>query len=189
MLANMNKSERLHNQGSREQVITPELKLSMELRDACENLLLEKGKNVIDVNELAAYCFPIVGPLPGIMRGIRNKVNNPVDNIRHKNIKLKVGYPNLRPSREGEFIEIKCPSVNPPNAKFIDVMGLVWDYSRWLRIYRNQGAEIMGYKPDKGMFGTGLGVRPIVIRKASKRELEYFKHQINQSSRSPVEHK
>lgn len=186
MLANMNQSERLHNQGYKEQVITPELKLSMELRATCERLLQEKGQTVIDVDELALYFFPVVGPLPGVMKSIRNKIINPVDNIRHKDLRVKIGYPNLRSSRSGEFIHIKCPGVSPTNSKFIDVIGLEEHRDTWLRLHSSRSATIMGYKPNKGIVGT-FGVRPVEVRPAFSRELEYYKHQIYQSS--PVEHK
>lgn len=177
----MSQSERLYNQGYEEQVITPELKLSMELRATCENLLREKGKTIIDSKELALhYYLPILMPL-GIIKSIRTKIN-PIDLVRHRSVKLKN-------NRVDGFVQIACPGVDPSKAKFIDVK-VSPDYEEyergeeWLRLYKDQNARFMGYKTPTG---SSSWPNPIEVRPAFGAELAFYQNQINQSS--PVEHK
>lgn len=178
----MSQSERLHNQGSKEQVMTPELKLSMELWTTCEKLLQEGGKTIIDSKELALHIYlPILMPL-GIMKSIRTKIN-PLDLVRHRSIKLKFrGDPT-------ESIRIDCPGINPSKAKFIDVK-VSPDYEEyergeeWLRLYKVQSARFMGYKTPTG---SSSWPTPIEVRPAFGAEIGYYQSQSNQSL--PIEHK
>ena len=171
----MNSPERLHNQGDKEQVMTPELKFSMELRVKCEQLLKERGKTIIDSEELALHGFTLFGIPLGLIKNIRTKTN-PLDLVRHRRIKLK------KSGNSTKTIQIDCSGVDPTNAKFIDIRGLEEGYDTWLRLYRNQGARFMGYKA-----GTGIHIVPIEVRPAFGAELVYYGHQIKQSS--SIEHK
>lgn len=176
----MNKSEGLHNQGDEAQAMTPELKLSMELRVKCEQLLKERGKTIIDTEELAAHAFTLFGIPLGLIKSIRTKTN-PLDLVRHRRIKLE------KSGNLTETIQIDCSGVDPTKTKFIDIRGLEKRYNSWLRLYRNQGARFTGYKADTGMVGTGIQVVPIEVSPASGAQLVYYQDQINQSS--PIEHK
>lgn len=180
MLVNMNQSERLHNQGNEEQNITRELELSMQLRTTCEEILQEKGKTIIDSEELALHYWTIFGMPLGMIKSIRTKIN-PLDLVRHRSIKLK--YSNDPTTT----IQIDCSGINPSKAKFIDVKYFSDSDGGWLRLYKDRTANFMGYKPDTGSFGTGIQVIPIEVRPAFPAELVYYNHQINQSS--PIEHK
>lgn len=181
MLTNMNQSERLHNQGNEQQSITRELELSMQLRAKCEQLLQEKGKTIIDSEELALhYYLPVLMPL-GIIKSIKTKIN-PIDLVRHRSVKLKH-------NRVDSFIQIACPGVNVSKAKFIDVKVSpdYEEYARgkeWLRLYKDQNARFMGYKTPTG---SSSWPYPIEVRPAYAGGLTTYHHQINQSS--PIEHK
>jgi hypothetical protein len=178
----MNISERLHNQGNEQQATTPELELSMELRDICVNLLQEKGKNRISTSELI---IQVLQPL-GAIRSLA-KWTKPQNLIRHRKVSLK------KEENSEPHIFISCVGMDPGKAdldifvtpdpirqRFGNAVGIYW-----LRLESGKSGEIMrrfghGKKP-------GIGEHIQRFSKATIEDLSYCQNQINQSS--PIEHK
>lgn len=183
----MNNPERLHNQGSQEQVITPELKLSMELRDKCEQLLEEKGKAEIDHGKLALLVIPTLLPI-GIIRMIR-------DGIKER------GVPSLRQRRAILVGKSNTPEVgilsngtpNPSKARMITVHIPMLDNSpadcNILELERGQGGKITTVHVLNYQFFNKdpNTTKRNETRLATMKELEAYQRYINQSS--PIEHK
>ena len=179
----MNQSERLHNQGDEQQNTTPELKLSMELRDTCEKLLQEKEQNRISTSELILQTLQPLGAIRSLA-----KWTKPQNLIRRTEVYLK---------KEGDSepnIFISCVGVNPSKA-YLDILIMpdaftqrdsewLWGL-RWLRLERKERGVIMMRNGNGKAPGIGEFMRP--ARLATTEDLSYYQHQINQSS--PIEHK
>ena len=181
----MNLSERLHNQGNEEQVMTPELKLSMELRAKCEQLLDNTGKNVIDYSKVLYFITPLlpVGLITMIISGIKLRS---MPSLRERETIMEIG----------NVPEVKILSHNttiPSRARTITVSVPKLDDSfkdhNILKLEKGKRGQIVtmhvlnfqfyGWDPDT----TNRTER----RLATKEELEAYKRYIERSS--PVEHK
>lgn len=171
----MNPSERLHNQGNEEQVITPELKLSMQLRDTCEELLQKKGGNEFNYPELLSRS--ILGFV--IIRSLATRTMPQVQSITSRIVKLK-GERSDEPD-----VFIACNSTNPSKAKWVDVWIQNNKFMR-LRLGKNQEGVIMrklqSANPRFLDTPTTTEVEP-----ATTEDLSYYQDLISQSL--PIEHK
>jgi len=180
----MNKSEfeRLRNQARKEQSVTPELKLSTELRDVCEKLLREKGKNKISTSELI---IQVLQPL-GAIRSLATWTK-PQNLVRRTETYLEKRGEN-EPS-----IFISCIGVNPSNAD-IDILLIPDAFEHrnkdhwglmWLRLEKKGQGVIMQRNGDGNRPGAFEYMKPNNL--ATTQDLLFYQDQINQSS--PIGHK
>lgn len=178
----MNSSERLNNQGSTEQVITPELKLSMELWDTCVKLLDEKGQNKIRVTEIVSR---VVFPLFNLFN-LMNSLTLPHNNLRIRYVSLK------GEKREGDTM-VEMYGVNPNKVKEIRVYvrGLMEETpynSIFLSLKKGKRAELKTTTDDSLLFNRVATLKIDVQKgKANMQDLEAYQAYIKQGS--PIENK
>lgn len=180
----MNPSERLHNQGNNEQVMTPELKLSMELRATCERVIQEKGRNGINYSELF---FQVLQPI-GIIRSLVHKTA-PHNMVRCRGVRLRG---ETSSDQDGA---IECKGTNPSRAKVVyvyikDMQGQQFiegtDITT-LSLERGKRGQIIESHLLNYHFFDNNAPKQIEKRLATMEELETYKIYIEQSL--PVENK
>lgn len=176
-VANMNQSERLHNQGNKEQIITPELELSMKLWDTCVKLLDEKGRNKIRVREIVSRAvFPLYN--------LFNVLNNLT--LPHNNLRIR--YVSLKGEKEEGDARIAMYGVNPNKAKEIRVYvrGIIDEDQRdptFLRLRKGKRAEIKAILDDS-LFFSRIPAYKVAVKegKAKMKDLVAYQSYIQQSS-------
>lgn len=183
----MNQSERLHNQGNLEQQnITPELKLSIQLRSTCEKLLEEKGQNRINLRELT---MQVLQPF-GIIRVLATRTM-PQNLVRGRTLDLK----ELKGEAESKpDVTIACNGTNPTKAKVIGVyaQGMqdrvhTFAGTSILSLERQQRGKICDRYPLNYRFFDQNAPKQSEERLATMEDLEAYQKYIDQSL--PVEHK
>lgn len=172
--------ERFIPKGAEQQNITPELGLSMELRDTCERLLQEKGKNEICVNELLFQIFQPIGIIRVLVTGYM-----PQNIVRRKVVRLEKDK-----SSESNVV-ISCPGMHPSKAREVGVyISSMQDHlplgvgKTFLFLKKHQRGEILDIFLDSFLAASMLPDRE---RFATMEELEAYQRYIKQSS--PIEHK
>lgn len=182
----MNQSERLYNQGNKEQTMTPELKLSVELRTRCEQLLQEKGKAVIDPTKVIYLITPLLplGVISMIISGIRQRR---LPSLRDREVILagKDNKPNAKilshdttiPSR-ARTITVHIPELDDSPAD-TNVLKLERGQAGKIETMHILNFQFFGRDPNT--------TKKTEIRLAATEELKAYQRYINQSS--PIEHK
>lgn len=187
-VANMNPSERLHNQGIEQQVMTPELELSRQLRTKCEKLLQQKGENHIEFMLLLVAANPITLPLLALHQLDESK---PLERLWGRYVTLRNG------DSEKPNITIVCTGFNPGKAKYVDIyfspMSRYSDYvlpvlqGKDSRLIKVHGVSLRLGKNRKGQITKPLGLQTQISRPATAENLSFYQKLVNQSS--PIEHK
>lgn len=184
----MNPSERLHNQGDKEQVMTPELKLSMELRDKCEQLLQEKGNAKVDLVKLNSLINPAVLPVGIIIMMVSGIRQRSMPSLSERVLILVEGENNKPavkivsngttiPSRARE-ITIHIPELDDSPAD-INVLKLERGQKGKIETMHILNFQFYGRDPNT--------TKKAETRLATMEELEAYRRHITQSS--PIEHK
>lgn len=186
MLANMNRSERLHNQCNEQQNMTPELELSMQLRAKCEQLLDENGKTVIDLAKVMLLITPLLplGVLEMVISSIKNKG---LPSLREKEVLLvgKSNQPEIKILSHGTTIPSRSKSITVHIPKLdhspADVKVLKLEREEVGKIETRHILNFQFYGRDPNT------TRQTETRLATMEELETYQRYIKQNS--PIEHK
>lgn len=180
----MNPSERLHNQGSEQQYIAPELELSIELWDTCEKLLQERGRNRFTPTNILGL---VLQPLHTI-KALSTK-NMPQYPMVWRVVELKKLKDDMNNKPD---ITITCMGTNPNNARQIALHNIrmnnvsgPYDGKRVVVLERDRKGKVLdSYLMRHHPFGSPKGQEKQL---ATTEELEAYKIDIKQ--RLPIEHK
>ena len=180
---NMNKSERSYIQGYREQIMTPELKLSMELRGTCERLLQEHGRNNFSYQNAALHLPPFLLFVP--LRYLIYR-STPSELLFSREVKMghkkKDNKPDIIITSRGFYL-------NKAKRIEVEAKGLEERVYRegkepqatWLELLKEGKTTIVTYYPTRDIRN------PIDRRRATIEELQAYQRYIGESS--PIEYK